>query len=97
MVISQPGNSSMRSIAFEGNTWSVYEDLRKKDKTLHRNLCLILKEMQRGNPAEGLGKPEQLKHELTGFWSRRISHYDRVIYRFDDYSIHIFAIGGTLS
>jgi toxin YoeB len=72
----------------------VYEDLRKKDKTLRRNLCLILKEMQRDNPAEGLGKPEQLKYELNGFWSRRLSQYDRVIYRFDDHSIHIFAIGG---
>jgi hypothetical protein len=40
----------MGSIVFEGNTWSVYEDLRKKDKILHRNLCLILKEMQRANP-----------------------------------------------
>ncbi|OFY53015.1 MAG: Txe/YoeB family addiction module toxin [Bacteroidetes bacterium GWF2_49_14] len=83
----------MRSIVFEGNTWSVYEDLRKKDKVLHRNLCQILQEMQRGNPAEGLGKPEQLKYELSGFWSRRLSQYDRVIYRFDEESIHIFAIG----
>ena len=87
----------MRSIVFEGNTWAIYEDLRKKDKTLHRNLCLILKEMQRGNPAEGLGKPEQLKYELSGFWSRRLSQYDRLIYRFDDRAIHIFAIGGHYS
>ncbi len=84
----------MRSIVFEGNTWAVYEELRKKDQALHRNLCHILKEMQRGNPAEGLGKPEQLKYELSGFWSRRLSQYDRLIYRFDDHSIHIFAIGG---
>jgi toxin YoeB len=84
----------MRSIVFEGNTWAVYEDLRKRDQALHRNLCQILKEMQRGNPSEGLGKPEQLKYELSGFWSRRLSKYDRVIYRFDDYAIHIFAIGG---
>jgi toxin YoeB len=84
----------MRSIIFEGNTWEVYEDLRKKDKILHRNLCHILKEMHRGDPAEGLGKPEQLKHELSGFWSRRLSQYDRLIYRFDENAIHIFAIGG---
>lgn len=50
--------------------------------------------MQRENPEKGLGKPEQLKYELTGFWSRRISSYHRIIYRFDDETIHIFSIGG---
>lgn len=84
----------MRSIVFEGNTWGVYEDLRLKDKVLHKNLCKILKEMQRGDPETGIGKPEPLKYGLTGFWSRKLSQYDRLIYRFDDDSIHIFAIGG---
>jgi len=84
----------MRSITFEGNTWSVYEELRLKDKVLHKNLCKILKEMQRGNPETGLGKPVLLKHELSGFWSRRLSQYDRLIYKFDEKYIYIFAIGG---
>ncbi len=84
----------MRSIVFEGNTWVVYEDLRTRDKAIHKNLCRILKEMQRENPEKGIGKPEQLKHELTGFWSRKLSQYDRLIYKFDETSIHIFAIGG---
>lgn len=84
----------MRSIVFEGNTWAVYEELRLKDKVLHKNLCKILKEMQRENPEEGSGKPEQLKYGLTGLWSRKLSQYDRLIYRFDADSIHIFAIGG---
>ena len=84
----------MRSIVFEGNTWEVYEELRSKDKLLHRNLCRLLKEMQRENPGIGIGKPEQLKYELTGFWSRKLSQYDRLIYNFDEKAIHIFAIGG---
>ena len=50
--------------------------------------------MQRENPEKGNGKPEQLKYELQGFWSRKLSQYDRLIYKFDDDSIHIFAIGG---
>jgi toxin YoeB len=50
--------------------------------------------MQRNDPAQGLGKPEPLKHNLTGLWSRRISHKDRLIYIFDEQSISIFAIGG---
>lgn len=84
----------MRSIMFEGNTWKKYEDLRSKDKILHKNLCKILQEMQRDDPSKGLGKPEKLKGNLSGFWSRRLSQKDRVIYKFDNQSISIFAIGG---
>ncbi len=84
----------MRSIVFEGDTWRRYEDLRTKKKVLHKNLCRILKEMQRGDPAEGIGKPEALKHKLSGLWSRRLSQKDRLIYKFDDESIYVFAIGG---
>lgn len=84
----------MRSIVFEGNTWLEYEKIRSHNKILHKNLCRILKEMQRSNPAKGIGKPEQLKHELSGFWSRRLSQYDRLIYTFDDNDIHVIAIGG---
>ena len=84
----------MRSLVFEGNTWAVYEELRQKDPRLHKALCAILKDMLRGDPRLGLGKPEALKHNLTGFWSRRLSQKDRVIYKFDDTHIHIFAIGG---
>ena len=50
--------------------------------------------MQRENPEKGIAKPEQLRYELTGFWSRKLSQYDRLIYKFDDQSIRIFAIGG---
>lgn len=81
-------------MVFEGNTWCEYEILREKAKILHKNLCKILKEMQREDPAKGLGKPEQLKHNLSGFWSRRLSQKDRVVYKFDDKCIYIFAIGG---
>ena len=84
----------MRSLVFEGKTWLAYEKLRQKDKRMHTTLCKILKEMMRDDPANGLGKPEALKHNLSGYWSRRISAKDRLIYRFDDKYIYIFAIGG---
>jgi toxin YoeB len=47
-----------------------------------------------GDPTQGTGKPEPLKHNLSGFWSRRLSTRDRVIYKFDDRYVYIFAIGG---
>lgn len=84
----------MRSLIFEGNTWLTYEQLREKDKKLHKALCKLLKEMLRSDPSSGLGKPEPLKHNLSGLWSKRISQKDRLIYRFDNESIYIFAIGG---
>ena len=84
----------MRSLVFEGKTWIVYEQLREKDKKLHKALCNILKELLRSDPTSGLGKPEPLKHNLSGLWSKRISQKDRLIYKFDDNCIYIFAIGG---
>ena len=84
----------MRSLIFEGKTWLVYEQLREKDKKLHKSLCKIFKEMLRTCPSSGLGKPEPLKHNLSGLWSKRISQKDRLIYKFDDEYIYIFAIGG---
>ncbi len=84
----------MRSLVFEGNTWTAYEALRLKDKKLHKSLCRVLKEMLRDDPCSGTGKPEPLKHNLSDLWSRRISQKDRVIYKHDKESIYIFAIGG---
>jgi len=84
----------MMSMVFEGNTWTAYEELRQKDKKLHKALCKLLKEMPSHDPTSGIGKPEPLKHNLSGLWSRRISQKDRVVYKYDDKHIYIFAIGG---
>jgi len=84
----------MRSLVFEGNTWAVYEDIRARDKRMHKSLCKVLNQLLRDDPSTGIGKPEALKHNLSGLWSRRISQKDRLIYKFDEQYIYIFAIGG---
>lgn len=85
----------MRSLVFEGDTWETYEKIRETDKNLHKSLCRILKELIRSNdPGKGTGKPELLKHNLAGLWSRRISQKDRLVYKFDKPCIYVFAIGG---
>lgn len=84
----------MRSILFEGETLEAYEALRASDKRLHRSLLRILKELQRGDPSKGTGKPEPLKYGMQGLWSRRLSPKDRLVYSFDAEAIHIVAIGG---
>ena len=83
----------MRSIAFNNRSLEEYE-LRQKNKPLHKKLLKILSEMRRGNPREGTGKPELLKGNYAGLCSRRLTDKDRVVYRFDDKMIYIFAIGG---
>jgi len=85
----------MRSLVFEGNTWEAYEAMRENDTNLHRSLRKLLKEMLRSaDPGKGTGKPEPLKHNLSGLWSRRISRKDRLVYKWDDVYVYIFAIGG---
>ncbi|MBK1629727.1 Txe/YoeB family addiction module toxin [Thiohalocapsa halophila] len=84
----------MRSLVFEGRTWEVYEDLRQRDNRMHKNLRAILKEMLGARPSTGLGKPEALRHKLSGFCSRRLSQKDRLVFKVDDTHIHVLAIGG---
>ena len=85
----------MRSLVFEGRTWEAYEVMRQKDKKLHEAARKIIKELLRfEDPALGIGKPEPLKHNLSGFWSRRMTQKDRIVYKFDESSIYIFAVGG---
>ncbi|WGV28422.1 Txe/YoeB family addiction module toxin [Halotia branconii] len=84
----------MRSIVFHEDTLQTYEYLRETNKTIHKQLFNIIKEMQKGDPTQRTGKPEALKYELAGYYSRRLSDKDRLIYSFDEDSIYIIAIGG---
>jgi toxin YoeB len=84
----------MRSIVFHEDTLQTYEYLRETNKIIHKKLFNIIKEMQKGDPTQGTGKPEALKYELAGYYSRRLSDKDRLIYSFDEENIYIIAIGG---
>ncbi|WP_364415496.1 Txe/YoeB family addiction module toxin [Moorena sp. SIO3H5] len=66
----------------------------KKIKNSIKPFVNSSKKCIRDDPAKGMGKPEPLKHNLSGLWSRRLSQKDRLIYKFDDNYIYIFAIGG---
>lgn len=64
-------------IAFEDfNDWAI------EDKKLHRRIIDLIKDIVR-NPYTGLGKPEALKHQLRGYWSRRINDEHRLVYKID--------------
>jgi toxin YoeB len=63
------------------------------NKQILKKITLLLKTILE-NPYEGIGKPEALKHELTGLWSRRINNEHRLIYEIDDNSVFIHSCRG---
>ena len=62
----------------------------KLDKKIYRKIVELIKDIER-SPFEGLGKPEPLKYELSGFWSRRIDNEHRLVYQVTDEEIAIAA------
>lgn len=68
--------------------WEEYLYWQNQDKKTLKKINLLIKDIDR-NKYEGLGKPEPLKHELQGFWSRRIDETNRLVYRIKDGNIEI--------
>ena len=73
-------------LVFIAESWEDYLYWQKTDKKLHKRINLLIKEILR-HPYEGIGKPEPLKHFLTGCWSRRINSEHRFIYQIKDDAI----------
>ncbi|MDD4818149.1 MAG: Txe/YoeB family addiction module toxin [Victivallaceae bacterium] len=78
----------MRSLLFAAEAWEDFEYwLDSQPETVER-IRQLVKECQR-TPFSGTGKPEPLKHELSGYWSRRINGNDRMVYKVSDDCIFI--------
>ena len=77
-----------RRIDFDGNGFEEYLYWQTQDRKTLKKINQLLKDIDR-NGNKGLGKPEPLKHELQGYWSRRITDEHRLVYRIDDDMIHI--------
>jgi len=69
-------------------SWDDYLSWQKLDKKILKKINTLIKEVKR-NPFDGIGKPEPLKHELAGYWSRRISDEHRLVYEVSDESVFI--------
>ena len=69
-------------------SWGDYQFWLKNDKQKLKRINELLKDISR-NPYEGIGKPEPLKFNYAGFWSRRIDEEHRLIYRVEDDEIQI--------
>lgn len=70
--------------------WNDYLFWQKSDKKKVKRINEVIKSTLR-EPFQGIGKPESLKHELQGFWSRRIDGEHRLVYAFTDDTLLIVA------
>lgn len=68
-------------IIFSMDAWSQYVSWQEQDRRTLKRINTILRDIVRSGGFEGIGKPEPLKGDLSGFWSRRIDDTNRIVYR----------------
>jgi toxin YoeB len=79
-----------RKILFESSAFAEFNERASSDKKIYSKIVTLIKDIER-SPFSGLGKPEALKHNLAGYWSRRITDEHRLIYQVTDDFITIIA------
>ncbi len=77
-------------IIFHPNAWEDYLYWQSENKKILKKVNQLIKDILR-NSYNGIGKPEPLKFDLSGFWSRRIDHEHRIVYRVEENSLHILS------
>lgn len=75
-------------LTFSTHAWEDYLYWQKVDKKTLKRINTLIKDIQ-WEPYDGIGKPEPLKHGLSGYWSRRINDEHRMVYRYQDETILI--------
>lgn len=76
----------MRKVAFLARAFDEFNLWAVQDKKIYTKIVSLIKDINR-DPFAGLGKPEPLKHDLSGLWSRRITDEHRLVYRVTDEEI----------
>ena len=77
-----------RKLTFSDEAWDDYLYWQDTDRSMLRRINQLIKDVRR-SPYEGIGKPEPLKHQLAGWWSRRIDGEHRFLYRVTELAIEI--------
>jgi toxin YoeB len=78
----------VRNVHFDSGAWEDFLFWLASDRKTARRIVRLIAEIQR-DPVTGIGKPEPLKGELSGYWSRRIDDQHRLVYRANDEEIKI--------
>lgn len=81
------------NILFTDRAWEEYCYWQSQDKKTLKRINQILANIKRNN-FTGIGKPEPLKNELSGYWSRRIDEKNRIVYRINDEHIEVVQCKG---
>jgi toxin YoeB len=79
-----------RLIAFTPAAWRDYDYWQSQDRKTLKRINMLIKEITR-DPFTGIGKPEPLVGNLSGYWSRRIDDANRLVYAVDDAAVTIVA------
>jgi toxin YoeB len=77
-------------ITFSKNAWEDYISWQFEDRKILKKINDLIKDIQR-TPFEGIGKPEPLKFDLSGYWSRRIDREHRLVYQVLDNELLIYS------
>ncbi len=77
-------------IVFTTNSWEDYIYWQTVDKKMLKRINTLIKDISR-EPFDGIGNPEPLKYDLSGYWSRRIDREHRLVYQVEDESILIYS------
>ncbi|WP_433598435.1 Txe/YoeB family addiction module toxin [Nocardia sp. CA-135953] len=77
-------------LTFSDEAWEDYQWFLTNDRRTLRRINTLIEDIKR-NGYEGIGKPEPLRHNLSGLWSRRITGEHRIVYKIDDDTAVIFA------
>lgn len=80
-------------LLWEDRGWDDYLYWQTQDKKMLKRINSLIQDIQR-SPFDGTGKPEPLKGDLSGLWSRRINDADRIVYYVEDGILHIIACRG---
>ncbi|MBD2167656.1 Txe/YoeB family addiction module toxin [Calothrix membranacea FACHB-236] len=80
----------MQNITFAPEAFAQFNEWATEDKKIHRKIISLINDILR-QPFTGLGKPEPLKHELSGYWSRRITDEHRLVYKVTETEIIILS------
>lgn len=83
----------MSNLTFEEKAWAEYLYWQSQDKKTLRRINSLLKDISRDS-FEGIGKPEPLKDDLSGYWSRRIDEVNRIVYKLKGDTIIIVTCKG---
>ena len=83
----------IKRIQWDLDAWAEYCEWQQLNKTVLKRINALIRDMQR-EPFTGIGKPEPLKGNLRGFWSRRINDEHRIVYAVEDELIVIIACKG---